>query len=258
MPSLRHAPRALYCLLASSLTLAACTDSGMGAGGEKDSPTGKPRAVLKTMIEATCEQPNLWQLAPAFQLTRKVDYIADRIDSTDKGLMSDYGMPCRVRDDPETCEAELAAPTALGRHLATTEGDEVRLWTFPAVLNLLGEIDTPEEAIWICCSTATTSRVPDTTATPTARTASEPLVRTVHDAIVLQGARVPRRSEFRTGAHTTTTTMQNFCAMKRLKFSELRHEMSRGCDLAALGQCGPPCAHSLPAAGARRRAGACA
>jgi hypothetical protein len=90
-----------------------------------------------------------------------VDYIADRdmrFPMVDAGeptpsqpeivVLSSAGVPCANARDHVACEKALALRPNFGRHLVTTSGDNVHLWLAPA-LSLLGQIDTPSEAIWL-------------------------------------------------------------------------------------------------------------
>jgi hypothetical protein len=95
-----------------------------------------------------------WKLAPGFLLSRKVDYVADRdVVVTDGGAvgtvtLSSAGVPCASATNMANCMAALAEPPGLGRHLVTTAGDNVRLWTVTAARTVLGLIDTAAEAVY--------------------------------------------------------------------------------------------------------------
>ena len=107
--------------------------------------------------DPVCEGKGDWKLAQGFLLARKVDYVADRamrvletgFPDPKPSILSEAGMPCASASDKPACRAALElTPADLGRHLITTAGDTVRLWS-PAVSgNLLGLIDTKSEAIW--------------------------------------------------------------------------------------------------------------
>jgi len=98
-----------------------------------------------------------WRLAAGFLLARKVDYIADRmILILDGGVLDDKltilssaGIPCASASNKHNCMAGLALPvTEQGRHLVTTAGDNVRLWSSGGAGALLGLIDTKSDALW--------------------------------------------------------------------------------------------------------------
>lgn len=95
-----------------------------------------------------------WKLAPGFLLSRKVDYVADRdavfVDAGVIGTttLSSAGVPCASATNVANCMAALAEPSGFGRHLVTTAGDNVRLWTTSAARTILGLIDTPAEALY--------------------------------------------------------------------------------------------------------------
>lgn len=95
-----------------------------------------------------------WKLAPGFLLSRKVDYVADRdVVFLDGGMqatdtLSSAGVACASATNKAGCMASLAEVPALGRHLVTTAGDNVRLWNIAAARGLFGLIDTPAEAVF--------------------------------------------------------------------------------------------------------------
>ena len=63
-------------------------------------------------------------------------------------VLSSVGTPCNDADDRAECESALALPTPFGRHLVTTEGGAVKLWSAFQARALLGVLDTEAEAIW--------------------------------------------------------------------------------------------------------------
>jgi hypothetical protein len=105
-----------------------------------------------------------WRLAPGFLVSRHIDYVADRDTFLpDGGLsllpdggfstdtlrtLSSAGMPCATATDQAKCQTALAQPNTFGRHLVTTAGDNVRLWSGSVGRTLLGLLDTPSEALW--------------------------------------------------------------------------------------------------------------
>jgi hypothetical protein len=105
-------------------------------------------ASVRTRVLAQCKDA-VWRLAPGFQLASAVDYVADRIDGTPAGMISEHGTACSGAMDVATCQAAVALDPQIGRHVLTTEGDQVKLWQAPSVLTLFGAVDTPEEAIWM-------------------------------------------------------------------------------------------------------------
>jgi hypothetical protein len=91
-----------------------------------------------------------WDFAPGFLLAQSVDYVADILDSGNSRVVySESGVPCATAHDRASCQASLAALTGFGRQLVTTSGEEVHFWTVPAALDLLGQIDTPAEVLWV-------------------------------------------------------------------------------------------------------------
>lgn len=96
--------------------------------------------------QASCAD-GVWELAPQFTLAREVDYVADRYATLE--VVSERGVRCGAASDPGACEAAVAAPSGLLRHLITTEGDFVRGWSAADAPALLAPIDVPEEAIWL-------------------------------------------------------------------------------------------------------------
>ncbi|HKP64431.1 MAG TPA: hypothetical protein VJV78_47160 [Polyangiales bacterium] len=100
----------------------------------------------------------VWRLAPGLLLSRKVDYVADRdTPITEDGLASDVvvvlseaGMACARAMDRARCMAALKVPGGggMGRHLLTSAGDSVQLWSREVAHQLLGVIDTPADALW--------------------------------------------------------------------------------------------------------------
>lgn len=91
---------------------------------------------------------DLWELATGFRPALKVDYIADRQGFDPPQVISSAGVPCETAQNKPDCQAALEIPTQFGRHLATTQGDVVRLWPIFAAQELLGAIDTLAEALW--------------------------------------------------------------------------------------------------------------
>ena len=122
-----------------------------------------------------CGDDGRWLLAPGFLPAKRVDYIADREIAFEEGtgpdgtgavggsaaggvvpvvrVISSAGMPCANARNRDACEKGLKLPTSVGRHLVTTAGDTVKIWTFPGVLQLLGAIDTASEAMWVLTAT---------------------------------------------------------------------------------------------------------
>jgi hypothetical protein len=91
-----------------------------------------------------------WNFASGFLLDQSVDYVADLADSGGARIVySESGSACASARDPSTCEASLAVIASFGRQLVTTSGDEVHFWPGSSALDLLGEIDTPSEALWV-------------------------------------------------------------------------------------------------------------
>lgn len=105
----------------------------------------------------TCAD-GIWKLAQGFRLARRVDYVADRSTTfpmVEPGpppfntTISSAGTPCETATNRENCLSSLELPVPFGRHLVTTEGDNVRVWAgVSAVLTVLGLVDTPAEAIY--------------------------------------------------------------------------------------------------------------
>lgn len=136
--------------LAFALVLGACASSD--DDGEALQPQSE--AGWKPIkAKAGCDAPNVWRVVKHFHLARDVDYIADRIGTM---VVSESGEPCASASDPEQCKTDLETVPGdpnmfgqLGHHLVTIEGDSVRIWVPPSVHALLGDIDTPAEAIWL-------------------------------------------------------------------------------------------------------------
>lgn len=133
----RTTGRAISCAFACALALAGCGGDPNDANQQQGVPTP---------VAAQCDSQ--WRLAPGFRLGIDVDYVADRLSADPDDLISEHGEACATAKQRSDCEAALALSTDVGRHLVTTQGDTVQLWTMPA-LGALGEIDTPEEAIWL-------------------------------------------------------------------------------------------------------------
>lgn len=137
--------------LAFALVLGACASSGDDDDGEVLQPTPE-RGWTRIKAKAGCDSPNVWRVAKHFDLARDVDYLADRIGTQ---VISESGEPCASASDPAECKLDLQTLPdpqtfdVLGHHLVTIEGDSVRLWSLSSVLALLGQIDTPAEAIWL-------------------------------------------------------------------------------------------------------------
>jgi hypothetical protein len=153
--------QALRGSLVGSFALAGCA----GAHLESASPDGGAEptgAVLRCHIGPD------WQLADGFALAHEVDYLADR--DADRTL-SAVGSPCANAADQRGCQTavELALRSVADRHLLTTERDVVRIWQNPGALALLGDIDTPHEALWVVATSPVYEvRCPQTYAVETA------------------------------------------------------------------------------------------
>jgi hypothetical protein len=125
-------------------------DAGAGEVDE-DAGVADPHAP-------TCAD-DVWQLAQGFRVTRHVDYVADReliVDGAQSLHMlthSSAGVPCASATNRANCMSALEQLAQVGRHLVTTEGDNVRIWNGPAARTLLGLVDTPAEAVWFALAT---------------------------------------------------------------------------------------------------------
>jgi hypothetical protein len=86
-------------------------------------------------------------LAPGFNLTHPVDYVADC--SPTGTQLSSAGEICASAERRAECEAAVRVPVTSTRHLLTTDGDAVAIWSGGAALALLQPIDTPAEAVWL-------------------------------------------------------------------------------------------------------------
>jgi hypothetical protein len=64
-------------------------------------------------------------------------------------VISEQGAACATARNRERCEEDLLLDAGASRQLVTTEGDDVRLWTMPGALNVLGDIDSAAEALWV-------------------------------------------------------------------------------------------------------------
>jgi hypothetical protein len=118
--------------------------SGLGCTSSADGP-----AEIASAAEIACEdsQP---QLAPHLRLARPVDYVADQAFGQ---ILSSVGEPCSHALDRVKCEAAVQMPYPGGRQLLTTEGDDVRVSLGMGALDMLGEIDTNAEALWLAAAT---------------------------------------------------------------------------------------------------------
>lgn len=132
------------------LLLAACSaeDGGPAAG----------RAAYITSENMHCVGTR-WRPMSNLALAREVDHASLRRASTGPHPMVDIvdaaGKPCARAHEPRLCEAEARRQALLEAdpahsHLLTTEGDTVRaLSTLAQKLELLGAIDTPDEALLV-------------------------------------------------------------------------------------------------------------
>jgi hypothetical protein len=98
----------------------------------------------------------VWRLAPGFLVAHHVDYVADRDDAPSGSAAAQTGIPstlssagiaCANASDVERCRRALLEPSP-GRHLVTTAGDSVRIWSAAFARELLGRLDTPSEVLW--------------------------------------------------------------------------------------------------------------
>jgi hypothetical protein len=132
---------------AESETEAAQSDAG--AMQMRQPGTNQPDAGPSQKDQPWCVDGSVANLASGFTLAREVDYVADR-DPLE--VLSQRGTACGTARDAAACRARIAAASALQRNLLTTEGDDVRIWLVDAAPELLGAIDTPEEALWIAAA----------------------------------------------------------------------------------------------------------
>lgn len=139
--------------LGLAFALGACAASGDDDHAGREVLRPQPEVGWKPIKpKASCDPPNVWRVAKHFHLARDVDYIADVIGTN---VISESGEPCASASDPAQCKMALETLpddremfAALGHHLVSIEGDSVRIWLPPSVLPLLGDVDTPAEAIW--------------------------------------------------------------------------------------------------------------
>jgi hypothetical protein len=138
--------------------------SAAGNAGFAAITTASPLDSSSPLVRTPACTDQGWEFAPGFLLARSVDYVADILDSAEsrvddatgvldfnntRVVYSASGVPCATAHDRASCLASLAILTGFGRQLVTTSGDEVHFWTFPSEFDLLGEIDTPAEALWV-------------------------------------------------------------------------------------------------------------
>lgn len=130
-------------------------DAGMSNVDDEDAGAAEPHPP-------TCAD-DTWKLAQGFRVARRVDYIADRTimfaapDSVQPPVfitLSSAGTPCATATDRAHCMSSLDQNVPAGRHLVTTEGDNVRIWQGDPVRSLLGLVDTAAEAIWYATTTS--------------------------------------------------------------------------------------------------------
>jgi hypothetical protein len=145
----RRVPLRSVAVLGLVLAIACGACSG---GDDHDSGIDKDDWKL-VKKKPSCDADNVWRVASYFHLARDVDYVADRINTE---VISESGEACASASDREQCKTELATVPGdasmfaqLGHHLVTIEGDSVRIWIPQSALALLGEIDTPGEALWM-------------------------------------------------------------------------------------------------------------
>lgn len=135
------------------------------AGAAPIPDAGIPDAGGPATFTPTCEKDTyVWNLAPGFLLAEAVEYVADReirftetmdvngvtVSGPVNYVISSAGTPCGGASDKDKCMKALEVVSLMmtSRHLVTTRGDEVRLWPDFSALSVLGQIDTPAEAIW--------------------------------------------------------------------------------------------------------------
>jgi len=137
--------------VAAALEIAACAPPKQVTVYPSEPSTTSPGTLGKVAADAgqlvrppDCTSGS-WQLAEGFKLSRPVDYVVDRDGGN---TLSERGTPCASAEDQERCLTDLKQPL-VGRNLATTEGDVVRLWPASAANVLFGEIDSVEEALFL-------------------------------------------------------------------------------------------------------------
>jgi hypothetical protein len=132
--------------------------------GAADAEIGKGAADAGQLIPPPDCNGGSWRLAEGFRLARPVDYVADRNGDI---TVSERGTACASAENHQRCLMDLKHDL-IGRNIATTEGDVVRLWPASAVSTLFGDIDSVEEALFIlaahnysvpCASSMTASQV---------------------------------------------------------------------------------------------------
>jgi hypothetical protein len=149
--------------------IAACVSTCASLGCSTDVPNA-PAAVQVTVPAAGSQASNVagasgtdpacvdgvWRLAPGFLVAHQVDYVADRDDEPSgtaaaqteiPRTLSFAGVACANASDVERCRRALLEPNP-GRHLLTTAGDSVKIWSAMFARELLGRLDTPSEVLW--------------------------------------------------------------------------------------------------------------
>ena len=143
--------------LASVLATQGCAAQGESEASQSDAGamqmrqpgTNQPDARPTQIDQPWCVDGSVANLASGLTLAREVDYVADRGPIE---VLSQRGTACGTARDAAACRARIAAASTLQRNLLTTEGDDVRIWLVDAAPELLGAIDSPEEALWIAAA----------------------------------------------------------------------------------------------------------
>ncbi len=140
-PFLRRLARASAA--AGAVSLAACS------GATHANDAGPADAGPRTYDTPTCSASGTWLAVHELATTRIPDYLDAVENEFFFAVVDSIGTACGGASDPLACTTGLSATESqFGRALRTTDGDVVeRLAADVDVLDLLGSIDTPNEAL---------------------------------------------------------------------------------------------------------------
>ena len=122
--------------VASTLALAGCESTA-----EPEPPSDEGVSLLQ------CSAEGKPQLVQGMKLVYDIDYVAQLVGGE---VLSERGERCASALDRSMCLQLVSGTVAIDPGgLLTIEGDAIRVWRMPEALELLGEIDSAEEAFWV-------------------------------------------------------------------------------------------------------------